>query len=137
MPIHVVYDHECAACAATYIPYDQDVPCPQCGALEAERFDFIPQVANSLRFNKQKDGTYLPPAWWATSLGDQIIGHLFPLFEAWDVEKPRDFERFARLWYDGLDWGNRPYLKEHVLAMARRLVVELGKDEPIRDPQGL
>lgn len=34
MTMHVVYDHECPACEALYIPYDEDVPCPRCGIVE-------------------------------------------------------------------------------------------------------
>lgn len=135
MPLHVVYDHQCPACSADYIPYDQDVPCPRCGALEDRRFDFIPQAAKSLRFNKQRDGTFLPPAWWSTSLGDQLLGQLFPLFEAGDVERPADFDAFAEAWLASMDWGHRPYLKDHVLGMARRLARELsvtGAREPVR-----
>ena len=127
MALHIVYDHQCAACEADYIPYDQDVSCPQCGTLEAERFDFIPQAAKSLRFNKSKDGTFLPPAWWATSLGDQLLGLLFPLFETSDVDRPADFDAFAKAWLASMDWGHRPYLMNHVLGMARRLADELAK----------
>ena len=128
MPLHVVYDHQCSACAADYIPYDSLVPCPQCGALEAERFDFIPQAARSLRFNKAKDGTFLPPAWWATSLGDQLLGHLFPLFETADVDRPTHFDSFAETWLASMDWGHRPYLLNHVLGIARRVAAELNAD---------
>lgn len=129
MPLHVVFDHQCAGCAADYIPYDQDVVCPQCGTLEAKRFDFIKAAAKSLRFNKSKDGTFLPPAWWATSLGDQLLGELFPLFEAADVDRPADFDAFARTWLEAQDWGHRPYLMPHVLGMARRLADELAQPD--------
>lgn len=129
MPLHIVYDHQCPACEAHYIPYDQDVPCPQCGQVEAKRFDFIPRAVKSLRFNKARDGTFLPPAWWATSLGDQLLGFLFPLFEAGDVDRPADFDAFAVAWLDAMDWGHRPYLRHHVLGLARRLADELAKTE--------
>jgi hypothetical protein len=133
VPVHVVFDHQCAACEADYIPYDRDVPCPRCGAVEAERFDFIRQAAKSLRFNKAKDGTFLPPAWWATSLGDQLLGLLFPLFETSDVDRPADFDEFAKSWLASMDWGHRPYLKNHVLGMARRLADELAKPVATRN----
>jgi hypothetical protein len=131
MPLHVVFDHQCAACEAEYIPYDQDVPCPQCGKVEEKRFDFVGAALKSLRFNKSKDGTFLPPAWWSTSLGDHVLGMLFPLFEAADVDKPKDFDAFAVAWLEDQDWGHRVYLKPHVLALARRLADEL-KDEGFR-----
>ena len=126
MTMHITYDHQCAKCGAYYIPYDE-VPCPNCGLVESERFDFIPQAAKSLRFNKSKDGTFLPPAWWATSLGDNILGYLFPLFETSDIDRPTDFDSFADAWLASMDWGHRPYLKDHVLGMARRLADELAR----------
>jgi hypothetical protein len=131
MPLHVVYDHQCSDCEADYIPYDHDVPCPQCGKLEVQRFDFIPQAVKSLRFNKSRDGTFLPPAWWSTSLGDQMLGLLFPLFEAGDVDRPANFDAYATSWLASLDWGHRPYLMHHVLGMARRLTEELSKTDGV------
>lgn len=128
MPHHVVFDHQCPACEAEYIPYDADVPCPNCGKVEEKRFDFVAEALKSLRFNQQRDGTFLPPAWWATSLGDQVLGILFPLFEEADVEKPRDFDAFAVAWLEDQDWGHRTHLKDHVLQIARRLADELKRD---------
>jgi hypothetical protein len=70
--LHIHYDHQCPTCNAYYIPYDVDVPCPSCGLLEQERFDFISQAVASARFNfKAKDP--VPTAWFAGSLADHIL----------------------------------------------------------------
>ena len=39
--IQVNNTHRCGGCGAFYVPYDQDVPCPQCGRLEKQRCDFV------------------------------------------------------------------------------------------------
>lgn len=118
--LHIKYNHQCPRCEAYYIPYDDDVPCPRCGLLEGERFDFIPQAVESMLFNKA-EGSYTPAAWWVGSLADHILRLLFPLFDAFDEEKPEDFRAFATEWFDQMEWGDQQYLKNHVLGIAVRI----------------
>ena len=61
MTKHVDYTHTCPECGALYIRYDNDVPCPQCGLVEEERFNFIPAAVASARFNLES-GHYVPGA---------------------------------------------------------------------------
>jgi|SRR6266850_4947743 hypothetical protein len=37
MSLHIHYDHRCVNCGAVYIPYDRDVPCPQCEGVATGR----------------------------------------------------------------------------------------------------
>jgi len=120
MTIHVNYDHQCPQCQAYYIPYDAQVPCPKCGLVEKERFDFIEQAAESMRFNIS-NGSYTPAAWWIGSFGDHILSLLFPLFDAYEEDRPADFMVFAADQLGKMDWGDQSYLKEHVLGIAVRL----------------
>lgn len=94
MTLHVTYEHQCPKCAAYYIPYDEVVPCPQCGLIVKDRFDYIEQAAVSMRFNK-REGSYIPSipsAWLVGSLGDHILSLLFLIFDAYEDEAPDDFK---------------------------------------------
>jgi len=95
MSIHIRYNHECPSCSAKYIPYDE-VPCPRCGVQETDRFDFIPQAANSLLANKLEWGSFTPGAWAVTSFGDHIVQLLFLLFDGYAEEgKGESFDEFS------------------------------------------
>jgi len=121
MTLHVVYDHRCPQCSAFYIPFDQDVPCPNCGAVEAERFDYVPQAAASLRYNLETQGSYVPAAWWVGSLGDHLLHLLFSVFEQYRKQEAVDFSEFASIYLSSLKWGDQPYLRQHVLDIALRV----------------
>jgi hypothetical protein len=120
LSLHVTYNHNCPQCNAFYIPYDDKVACPSCGLLEEERFDFISEAAESLKFNAAA-GSYRPPAWWVGCLGDHILSILFALFDTWHKEKPDSFNEFAAGWVEKVNWGDQQYFKEHVLGIAVRL----------------
>lgn len=120
MTLHVIYDHECGTCGALYIPYDDAVPCPKCGVLEPDRFDFISEAVASLQFNKA-NGAYTPPAWGVGSLGDHILALLFPLFDAYDDGTQETFQQFAETWLKELTWEDQEYLVSHILGIAIRL----------------
>ena len=120
MTLHVQYDHQCPTCEAFYIPYDDQIPCPKCGLIESERFDYIEQAADSMRFNKA-DGTYTPGGWYVGSLGDHILKILFPLFDAYEDNDSGDFQMFAANWLGEMKWGDQHYLEKHILGIAVRL----------------
>jgi hypothetical protein len=121
MTLHVVYNHQCASCQAFYIPYD-GVPCPRCGVVVEERFDYIPEAAASMRFNKDSGGSYTPGAWWVGSLGDHILSLLFGLFDAYDAhEGDQSFEEFATEYLGRMQWGDQEYLRDHVRGIALRV----------------
>jgi hypothetical protein len=80
MTVHDNYTHQCPKCEAYYIPYD-DVPCPRCGLVETERYDFIPIALASVRWNIEMYGFYVPGAWFVGGLGDHLLLILFHIFE--------------------------------------------------------
>lgn len=120
MTLHVVYDHQCGKCGASYIPYDADVPCPRCGLIESDRFGFIDEAVKSIRYNKE-DGRYRPAAWLVGSLGDQILNIMFDLFDAHEEKHSKNFANFAATWLARYDWGDDQYFNGHLLAIAIRL----------------
>ena len=127
MTLHVVYDHECGGCGAFYIPYDTDVPCPRCGVVEDERFDYIPRAVESVQFNKRSYGSYRPMAWWVGSLGDHILHVLFGILDAYEEKGAgQDFADFADSAVAEMDWGDQDYLKIHVRDIAIRIHGALG-----------
>lgn len=127
MTMHVVYSHECPNCKAYYIPYDADVPCPRCGEVEEERFDYIPQAAMSMQYNKRGGGTYTPGAWWVGSLGDHILHLLFGIFDAYEANKGEaGFEQFLDQRLAQMQWGDQEYLGKHLRGIALRVRQELG-----------
>lgn len=133
MTLHVVYNHQCEQCQAHYIPYDSDVPCPKCGTVEIERFDYIPQAAQSVRYNLERYGSYVPGAWWVGSLGDHILHILFHLYEGYRMlpEKP-DFDVYVRDSLERMNWENQVFLRDHIYNIALR-VRELVPQEPDAD----
>jgi len=127
MTWHVPYSHECDSCGASYIPYDSDVPCPRCGIVEKERFDYINQAALSMRYNKEMGGSYTPGAWYAASLGDHVLRLLFKLFDAYEEDKEkRTFESFLDDWLGKIQWGDHLYMPAYMRGLAARLRRELG-----------
>ena len=126
MTLHIHYEHQCPNCAAYYVPYDEDVPCPCCGLVEEERFDFVPQAAASAHFNLETQGSYIPTAWWVGSLGDHILHLLFPLLERNRTESTgQAFSDMARKALNQMNWGDQPYLCEHIHEIAVRVFEEL------------
>jgi hypothetical protein len=126
--VHVYYEHKCAGCQAFYIPYAPGVACPKCGRQESEVFDFIPQAVASLRFNLMTYGSYLPPAWYAGSLGDHCLRLLFAAFEAYRT-RPDQAESFADCLerkLTAMEWGEQVYMLGHLrdIALKVRAVLE-------------
>src|SRR5262249_14641673 len=137
LTLHVVYTHECGGCGAYYIPYDADVPCPRCGLVERERFDYIPQAAASMRYNKEWRGKYMPGAWWIGSLGDHILHVLFGLFDDYEAQQEDiAFESFVDGALADREWGDQDYMRPHIrdIALRVREVLETGEQGADADP---
>lgn len=131
MTLHVVYNHQCPSCQAYYIPYDERVPCPRCGLIEEERYDYIPQAAASMRYNHRTGGSYTPGAWWVGSLGDHILSLLFGLFDGYEERKGAvGFEEYLVDRLLAMQWGEQEYLREHIHGIALRVREELGREQP-------
>jgi hypothetical protein len=122
MTLHIFYDHACPDCKAEFIPYLHALPCPQCGAVSQEHFDYVPQAAASLAFNLSSYKSYVPPAWYSGSLGDRLLYLLFRLFESFrQQERSPDFSEFAGIFLSQVKWGDHGYLRNHVAGLALRI----------------
>jgi hypothetical protein len=126
MTRHVSYSHQCPSCEAYYIPYDSDVPCPQCGIIEPERYNFIPLAIESSLTNLAVEGSYVPGAWYMRSLADHILRILFDLLE-------RERENSSGISFNDIveeelqrkDWGEQVYLRQHIHGIALRVYDEI------------
>lgn len=127
MTLHIYYSHECPKCGAPYIPYDRDVPCPRCGLVEKERYDYIPEAADSLAFNLANYGSYSPLVWAVLSFGDHVLWLLFGVFERYSRSNWENFGPFAGRVLSKMKWGDQSYLEKHVLGIAVRVHEELVK----------
>jgi len=134
MTVHDSYTHECPRCAAYYIPFDQDVPCPRCGVVEEERYDFIPTAVGSVKWNIEIDGSYVPGAWFVGGLGDHLLLIVFTIFERWNKQQERGFPAAVEEELSSRgDWGDQTYLKPHIALLARRIHDEIQSkaDQPM------
>jgi len=130
MTIHVVYNHQCPRCEVSYIPYDQDVPCPCCGFVEEERFDFITEAAQSAEYNLKTQGSYLPASWWAGSLGDHILYLVFTALEEYRTSGEGElFVDTAFRVFHNMTWEPQPHLQQHVMNIAIRVYETLHAGE--------
>ena len=131
MTLHIHYDHSCSNCEAYYIPYDENIPCPNCNLVEEERFDFIPRAVESMQFNKMNGGSYTPGAWLVDSLGDHILKLLFDLFDSYEESQERDLsiDSYASKWLSKLNWGEQAYLEKHLYSIATRIGKIIYRDE--------
>ena len=119
MTLHVVYSHNCPQCDAHFIPYAGGVVCPRCGSPSTETYPYIPEAAQSVAYNLERYGTYVPPAWWVGSLGDHILHILFPVFEQFRLQSTTtDFSEFASIHLSSLIWGDQLYLRDHIITIA-------------------
>lgn len=128
MTVHDSYTHECPQCAAYYIPFDKDLPCPRCGLVEEERYDFIPTAVCSVRWNIEMYGSYVPGAWFVGGLGDHLLLMVFYIFERWRKQPERGFPPAIEEELSSRgDWGDQAYLKTHIGLLARRIYDEMQK----------
>lgn len=131
MTLHINYTHQCPKCGAYYLPYDRDVPCPKCGLVEEERFDFVSPAVESVLFNLAEYRSYVPPAWWTGSLADKILLDLFMIFEKFEKHgkseksEKTDFKTYVGRELEKWEWGDQTYLKNHVYGIAIRVREEI------------
>jgi len=134
MTLHINYDHQCASCSAEYVPYDEKILCPNCGNFEPDRYDFIPEAIESLKFNRSA-GSYIPGAWLVESISDHILNLLFYLFAAHEKSESEDFRHFSVDWLSSLDWEDQDYLCGYMIQLAARVYTALD-GETTADPVG-
>ena len=113
-----MYDHQCKNCEAYYIPYDEDVVCPNCGAHEEEVADnIVSTLVSSANYQKKMFGIYTPIAWWIGSLGDHIALLIFQCLDAYEAQAEKNFTEFAQIYFDKAKWGNQLYMKSNVYGL--------------------
>ena len=126
MSLHVRYEHQCPSCAACYIPYDHDVPCPKCGIIETGRFDFIPKAAASASLNAKLGGSYVPAAWYVSGLADHILNIVFSVLEKHRTATDgRSIAEVATEVLGRMQWDQQPYLRDHIHAITCRVRQQL------------
>jgi|GEM_PF-1368364 len=129
MSLHLSYNHQCPKCKAYYIPYNEEVPCPNCGLIEKERFNFIPQALDSIAHNLSRAGTFLGLSWSTLSLADHILLNIFQALEAFrQKEGKKDFATFIKEILSKADWGEHKYLEKHIYSILLRIYEELPKE---------
>jgi hypothetical protein len=107
MTLHISYRHQCPQCGTEYIPFDTDVPCPKCGLVEADRYDFIRAAVDSSLFNIERYGSYIPWAWIELTFGDKVLSRVFRMLQAGhDHRDDGSFETLVDQWLGSeADWG--------------------------------
>jgi len=119
MSYHIDYNHACEKCGCQYIPFDKAEPCPECGVIEEERFDFIPEAAQSAHINLLEDGSYIPSCWATLSLADRFLMRLFQVLEHCRIdESGRPFDEVSEEYLRKVDWDGQNHFLGHFQRMA-------------------
>lgn len=86
-----IYDYFCPSCDYAYIPYEEDFPCPFCGAESTKHFNFITEIVNNLITHKKEFGHFEPAQRTIRSTNDEvqdIVFHLLDYIESELQEHP-------------------------------------------------
>lgn len=88
MIIHItnIPDYYCPKCGKAYIPYEQNYPCPFCGAENTKYFDFISLIVNNLLIHKKEFGSFEPAQRTITSNSDDVQDIVFHLLDYIEYE---------------------------------------------------
>ena len=130
MTLHIVYNHQCPRCETYYIPYDDDVPCPHCGLIESQRYDFVTEAARSAMYNLRTNGSFMPSAWWVGTLGDHVLHLVFTALEEHRTSGEGEiFAETAFRVFDSMTWENQTHLQHHVTNIAIRVHDELALEK--------
>ncbi|MBN1233300.1 MAG: hypothetical protein JXA60_08115 [Candidatus Coatesbacteria bacterium] len=134
MTHHIFYNHQCSKCQAHYIPFKRGIVCPSCGIAENDFFDFIPQAKFSMQFNQKVFNSYIPPAWYTSSLGDHVLLTLFYLFENHKASN-EPFEKFSNEFLSRKDWKDQKYLEKHIYEISLELYKALMNKDLLKDSE--
>ena len=110
--------YQCTSCQAYFIPFEQGLPCPRCGARAAEFQDFVAEVAAGLRMHKEWYGRYTPGAYFVGSLAEKVFHILCMAFDA--AREAEDFQAALEDHLAKIDWGDHLYARDHILQIAVR-----------------
>lgn len=128
MSLHIMYDHQCSNCEAFYIPYKENISCPNCG-FEEESVNIISTIVNSANYQMDIYGCYSPIAWWVGSFGDHVALHIFNVLDKFYEQKEKNFEEVSKEYFDEGDWGDQIYLKQHIKDISYEVYQEIEKQK--------
>jgi uncharacterized protein (UPF0297 family) len=136
MSYHIRLDeYKCSECEALYIPYEENLPCPNCKVVPAnvskEYFGFITELIASLRVNKIKNGNYFPDAWYIGSFTDYIQDIIFHIFNALEKQKFNNISNvvnflnstvFVKKYLDSMEWDEESlYRKDYINSIIQKI----------------
>ena len=86
--IRIPYEHICPVCDVPYIPYDEDICCPNCGLREAGRYNYVPLVSQALIYNYCNYGSFMPkPGSKPGTQGERVFFLIAEVFEKYRLFK--------------------------------------------------
>jgi len=111
--------HKCKKCGAYFLPFEHNLPCPQCGTPSTEFYDFVSEAATGLQIHKRDYGHYSAAGFFVGGLPEHIFLQLCNAFD--EIQDHSDFPTALRRYLDGSDWGDQKYLSSHIYDIAVRV----------------
>ena len=127
MSLHIMYDHQCSECEAYYIPYDEDIVCPNCGKDEEKALNIVTELTKSAQYQMNTMGFYSPIAWWTGSFGDFVALLIFKVLDEFYAQKDKDFKEIAESHFNSREWGTQLYMKNHIKDLSYKVYLEIEK----------
>ena len=121
MTMHIHYDHQCPECGTGYVPYGEDVPCPKCGLVEAERFDYLPPAADSALINFTERGAFMPGAWYVGGVADNLLLHIFQALDFYIARTGTTFADAARTYFGQMDFGEMEFMRPYLVHLSEEV----------------
>lgn len=123
MSLHIDYDHKCPECGAEYVPYDLDIPCPNCGLLEKKRYEsFVEETIESMCYNTLTGFGFYPSAWYCTCLADDILLFIFRVFAVYEnYREEESWEHFLHEYIRDSTFDDYEYLRDYMRVLAQRI----------------
>jgi hypothetical protein len=118
MTLHIHYDHKCPKCGTGYVPYGEHVPCPKCGLVEVERFEFLGPAADSALVNFTERGAFMPGAWCVGDAADNLLMHVFHALDFHRAAKDIAFAEAARTFFDKMDFGEMEFMRPYLIRLS-------------------
>lgn len=118
MTMHIHYDHQCPQCGTDYVPYGEDVPCPKCGLIEPERFDFLAPAADSALVNVRERGVFMPGAWYVGGVADNLLRYIFQALDFHRDTNGTSFTESARCFFGRMDFGDMEFMRPYLIRLS-------------------
>jgi len=126
MTLHLYMHHQCSEeeCNCIYIPYNESIVCPKCGSKPDidEYPEFIEGCCESLLFNINDIGSFMPICWATIDMSDTLQMFLFHTLRLWtkgmeDHEpqtRTKAFEEFLDEILENVDYNNSGYMLKYL-----------------------